>query len=663
MFDRLTRLPVSLVEEIARRLPPSKGPKGCKHDITLYNGTQANAFSKVRVTAISPATKIIGASGGTWTQVVNFPTKVEWTPPGGNAPIGTPIPNPFSIRVAQNNLSGKRVLLEWLAHDGSTACSQILATPCPGSEEPFDTENPEGTGTSPCFCVNAVITADPYSLELVEPDVDAEIDEPVRISRTQYKFPNISEVEPLGTPVQTQWTVTQHDPMGVENVITPPMTFDAAGSPTIDFPAPGTYTTYLHLTAPTCAEEEYEDDLRTVEIIPLEADFNWEQTHCMPNKIQFTDTSKGDVDTWAWELYDLNNNPITLPDPTLQNIQFTYPALPTGGQAVIYKVCLKITNSVFDTDQICKNISLSDACRAEFTWSYAGSSGTPPITVTFVNKSVGKCPAPTWNFGDPTSSSNTSTQFGPTHTYTAYGQYTVLLENLDSNGDRCSVTHVINLQSCGLEFAPSPCPDCTVVFKTTASNPEWSFPQGEPSTSTASEVKVKYPQVGTYTATLNSTNANFCIGTKTVTFQVTSCECCARNDREKYMHYFTYNGKDYRLKCKLIERNVWPWHYIRGKTKLHKKRPNGTWRAAKASKIQVRWDGDIHTSGGDCNCLKQRLENQDRTRTNRTKSKLRHGIGQKYRIREEHLTSTHFVKVDSGHSGETVHLKLGHDCD
>ncbi|MDY6876692.1 MAG: PKD domain-containing protein [Chloroflexota bacterium] len=59
--------------------------------------------------------------------------------------------------------------------------------------------------------------------------------------------------------------------------------------------------------------------------------------------------------------------------------------------------------------------------RADFTaWP---TSGVAPLTVVFTNTSSGGYTASLWNFGDGT----TSTQTSPTHTYTETGSYTVTL--------------------------------------------------------------------------------------------------------------------------------------------------------------------------------------------------------------------------------------------
>jgi PKD repeat protein len=403
----------------------------------------------------------------------------------------------------------------------------------------------------------------------------------------------------------------------------------------------------------------------------LKADFNWEQTYCTPNQIQFTDASEADsaepIVFWLWELYDLNGTTI-LSTQTLQNINYTYATYPTGTQA--YKICLTVTNSFGDTDKVCKDISFSDACKAEFQWNYTGCNQQGPFTVNFINKSVvALCPAVIlWNFGDPSSSTNTSNVFSPSHIYNNPGTYPVTLTMTDAAANTCTGTNLVTVQPCGVEVRTIKCPDCSVVYDIIAPNPtgsfKWSFPSGIPDKSEATKVKVKYPGPGTYAATLTVTTSNFCTCTiqKLVTITAADCNCCARNDRQKDTYDFSYNGKDYRMKYKFVQVNLPLLLYIKGKTKLKKKNSSGIYRAAKASEIQVKWEGKIYTSASDCNCAVEQAENQDRFRTNKTKSKKTHHIGAKFRTRKDSLTSTHYLKVDSNHNGVTQTLMLGKDC-
>ncbi|HEY0039971.1 MAG TPA: PKD domain-containing protein, partial [Flavisolibacter sp.] len=92
-----------------------------------------------------------------------------------------------------------------------------------------------------------------------------------------------------------------------------------------------------------------------------------------------------------------------------------------------YTVQLLNTYS-YCTDSFSRPIKVLPKPVAAFT-ANTTISCQPPLTVTFTNQSTGAV-SYLWNFGD----GNTSTQQNPTHTYTAYGNYTVTLIATNASG-------------------------------------------------------------------------------------------------------------------------------------------------------------------------------------------------------------------------------------
>lgn len=74
------------------------------------------------------------------------------------------------------------------------------------------------------------------------------------------------------------------------------------------------------------------------------------------------------------------------------------------------------------------------AQTCDFTYSAAG------LTVTFNDiTNWGSCsPAPSWNFGDPASGSNTSVSGSPTHVFSSAGTYTVCLKQGSNSSTFCA---------------------------------------------------------------------------------------------------------------------------------------------------------------------------------------------------------------------------------
>jgi len=92
-----------------------------------------------------------------------------------------------------------------------------------------------------------------------------------------------------------------------------------------------------------------------------------------------------------------------------------------------------------------------------------------------------------WTFGDPTSSSNTSNLYNPTHTYLATGDYTVrLIINYSHQVNNDTITHVVRILNTKPQFnLLSNSPICerenlflSVSNNTTINNIQWVGPMG-----------------------------------------------------------------------------------------------------------------------------------------------------------------------------------------
>ncbi|WP_292393474.1 PKD domain-containing protein [Methanoculleus sp. UBA303] len=131
-----------------------------------------------------------------------------------------------------------------------------------------------------------------------------------------------------------------------------------------------------------------------------------------PLTVQFTDTSSGSPDTWAWDFGDGATSTEKNPVHT-----YTEPEIYPGK----YTVTLTATNTIGTNSTTVADCITLNAKVASFTASTTG--GLPPLAVRFTDTSGGNPTAWAWDFGD----GNTSTEQNPVHIYTRVGTYPVTL--------------------------------------------------------------------------------------------------------------------------------------------------------------------------------------------------------------------------------------------
>jgi PKD repeat protein len=200
------------------------------------------------------------------------------------------------------------------------------------------------------------------------------------------------------------------------------MTNSTEQDPAYTYTVAGNYTVNLTVINTIGTDTKTETDLITV--FPLNPPFpNFTATPRsgkVPLTVMFNDTSTGGQPTLRyWTFGDATNS-------TEQDPIHTYTA--PGN----YMVELELTNGdadVFEnrTDYI--RVLPLELPVANFTAS--PTSGTAPLAVTFRDTSENKVTAWSWDFGDGT----TSLVQSPSHTYTATGSFTVILNVTNTDGD------------------------------------------------------------------------------------------------------------------------------------------------------------------------------------------------------------------------------------
>ncbi|MBK8561865.1 MAG: choice-of-anchor B family protein [Saprospiraceae bacterium] len=218
-------------------------------------------------------------------------------------------------------------------------------------------------------------------------------------------------------------------------------------------------------------------------------------TGCAPLTVSFTDQSTNAPTSWEWSFPGGNPAFSTEQNPTV-----------TYQQAGNYDVGLTVTNAAGGSEAMMPGlITIGGSPVAGFSASPNGPS------VQFTNSSTGSGVTYAWNFGD----GQTSQAQNPSHTYSAPGIYNVgLIVN-----NACGTSTISNLIIIP-DYLPiagfnanitSGCAPLAVAYTDISvgqiTSWEWSFPGGNPATSTIQNPVVTYNNAGIYSASLIVGNA------------------------------------------------------------------------------------------------------------------------------------------------------------
>ncbi|HEX2899920.1 MAG TPA: PKD domain-containing protein, partial [Bacteroidia bacterium] len=231
--------------------------------------------------------------------------------------------------------------------------------------------------------------------------------------------------------------------------------------------------------------------------------------------VTFTGDTTGGIVLFEWDFGD--GSPVQTGNPVSH--AYTNPG--------DYTVTLIVENSLGCRDTIVRpQLVRIHPPVADFLQSAV--DGCPPLSVTFTSLSTGQHPAFTldWDFGDGNSGTGTPVN----HTYLTPGVYTVTLIVTDSLGCRDTlvkpnlitvfqpplanfgITDTLNCQPFTIQLTDS----TTSAFPITA----WDWTFGDGGTSTVQNPSHAYPNLGTYTITLITTDANGCQDTASLPFTV-----------------------------------------------------------------------------------------------------------------------------------------------
>ncbi len=272
---------------------------------------------------------------------------------------------------------------------------------------------------------------------------------------------------------------------------------DAAGSNTIMAPSVNSSTTWSAASiAAIQAEYGSASCLNNCagSSVPV-ADFDFNvNSFCVPGQVQYFDQSTNAVSrTWSFP----GGSPSS---STALNPIVNYNAAGT------YNATLTVFNSSGNssTKTINNVVSVINYAVANFSYTVSGNN----VVFTFTGSNASTY---FWDFGDGV----TSNAINPTHTYLNDGVYSVLLSVSNSCGSDFITFQVTIATAPSAGFSSnvqSGCQPLTVNFINESSTNSltylWSFPGGNPSTSTLKNPTVTYANPGSYNVTLSAFNNN-----------------------------------------------------------------------------------------------------------------------------------------------------------
>ncbi|HTL81797.1 MAG TPA: PKD domain-containing protein, partial [Bacteroidia bacterium] len=285
-------------------------------------------------------------------------------------------------------------------------------------------------------------------------------------------------------------------------------------SPSYNYTTPGTYTVTLIVTSSSgCV------DTMTAVVNPGSAGLAayTNTTVCAGQSTTFTDNSTNPT-SWTWNFGDPGSGPAdsthaqnpthVFSNPGTYNVTLTVGGNPCPSTITQTVTVNPLPTASFVMNQICGNQLVN----------FTSTSTVPnPDVIT----------STTWNFGDPASGgNNTSNLVNPSHTFTSAGVYTVTITVNTANGCPQTTTQQISvgLPPTAAFTAPTVCSNSPMAFTNTSMNGNtyhWDFGVAALTNDTSNVLNPSYTYTaaGTYVVTLIA-NPGPCSDTATVTVTV-----------------------------------------------------------------------------------------------------------------------------------------------
>ena len=226
---------------------------------------------------------------------------------------------------------------------------------------------------------------------------------------------------------------------------------------------------------------------------------------CGPHEVQFQNNSSAAVVSYAWEFGNGGTSSAAAPS-------FIYE------ESGLYSVKLKVTDAFGCVDSLTR----TDYIRvggANVNFVSDIEVGCPPLAATFTDSSTSANTVTNWqwDFGDPTSASNTSNQQNPVHIYESEGQFdvTLIVTDNDNCTDTLTQASFINVSFPSVDFAVDDSSTCAgnllnFINNSTGSGATYFWDFGDGGTSQIPNPTYAYTTPGTYTVKLVATDQNGC---------------------------------------------------------------------------------------------------------------------------------------------------------
>ncbi|MGI8637698.1 MAG: PKD domain-containing protein, partial [Segetibacter sp.] len=222
---------------------------------------------------------------------------------------------------------------------------------------------------------------------------------------------------------------------------------------------------------------------------------------CEGASTKFINASTPAIASNFWDFGDGTNSIDTTPSKTF-------------AKAGLYLVKL-VNNFGGCKDSVTKKISVLPKPVADFSFIAPPPGCTLPVNVSFSSQATGAT-SYSWNFGDST----TSTSSQPTHSYAAYGTFSVQLKVTAANGcsdtiTKKNVVSIVRVRINKLDNLPfAGCSPYQSTFSANITSPNpitsytWNFGDGQ--TSPLANPVHNYTSLGSYDVSLKIATANGC---------------------------------------------------------------------------------------------------------------------------------------------------------
>jgi PKD repeat protein len=217
-----------------------------------------------------------------------------------------------------------------------------------------------------------------------------------------------------------------------------------------------------------------------------------------PLSVKFTDSSQNATGRY----WDFNNDGTN--DSTAQNPTYIY------NSAGVYSVKLTAVNTNGSSAKLNSNYIIASIPPIA-SFNATPLSGLIPLSVQFTDSSTGYPIAWNWSFGDGTS----SVQQSPIHTYSAAGNYSVILTVRNANGTNSEIAKITVLAkpmfpvanfNTNLTSGYVPLSVQFTYLSKNATSNEWNF--GDGTSSTLKNPEHTYSKTGKYIVNLTAINGN-----------------------------------------------------------------------------------------------------------------------------------------------------------